>query len=85
MNKAIDMVTQLFEKNIIPLPKGARMKEGGSSLENKEICHDLVVRYSGSSSFIIYSGASRNMASMHDSFLALHPYSGPSILMADDS
>ena len=25
------------------------------------------------------------MASMHDSFSALHPYSGPSILMGDDS
>ena len=25
------------------------------------------------------------MASMHGSFLALHPYSGPSILMGDDS
>ena len=25
------------------------------------------------------------MDSIHDSFLALHPYSGPSILMGDDS
>ena len=25
------------------------------------------------------------MASMHDSFSGLHPYSGPSILMGDDS
>ena len=46
---------------------------------------DLVVGSSTSYSFIMDSGASKYMASMNDSFLALHPYSGPSILMGDDS
>ena len=81
----IDMMVQLLEKNKIPLPKGIRKQEGGSSSENKERCHALVVGSSSSSSFIIDSGASRDMDSMHDSFLALHPYSGPSILMGDHS
>ena len=45
----------------------------------------MVVGYSGSYSFIIDSGASRHMDSMQYSFLAIHPYSGPSILMGDDS
>ena len=53
--------------------------------DNKERCHALVARYSRYSSFIIDSSTSKHMASMHDSFLALHPYSGPSILMGDDS
>ena len=45
----------------------------------------MVIVSSRYSSLIIDSGASRHMASMHDSFSAIHPYSGPSILMGDDS
>ena len=78
-------MAQLLEKNNIPLPEGTRKKDGGSSSDNKERCHDLVVVSSSASSFIIDSGASRHMASMQDSFSALYPYSGPSILMGDDS
>ena len=85
MKKSIDMMVQLLEKNNIPLQEGTRKKDGGSSSDNKERCHALVVGSSSSSSFIINSGASRNMASIHDSFLSLHPYNGPSILMGDDS
>ena len=40
---------------------------------------------SGSSSFIIDLSASRHMSSVQDSFSSLHPYSGQSILMGDDS
>ena len=45
----------------------------------------MVVVSSRYSSFIIDSGASRHMESMHDSFSSIHPYSGPSIVMGDDS
>ena len=45
----------------------------------------MVVGSSRSSSLIIDSSDSKNMASMHDSFSSLHPYSGPSILTGDDS
>ena len=85
MNKTIDMIAQLLEENNIPLLEGARKKEGGSSSKNKDRCHSLVVGSLVSSYFIIYSGASRHMDSMKYSFLVIHPYSGPSILMGDDS
>ena len=101
MKKTIDMMAQLLEKNNIPLPEASRKEDGGSSSDNKETfhalvvggsssdnketCHALVVGSSSSSSFIIDSGASRNMASMQDSFSAMYPYNGPSILMGDDS
>ena len=71
--------------NIIPLPEVAGKKEGGSSSKNKERCHALVIGCLGYSSFITYSGASRHMDSMQDSFSSLHPYNGPSIIMGDDS
>ena len=77
-------ILQLLENNNIPLPEYTRKNDEGSSFGNKDKCHALVVGSSRSSSFIIDLGASRNMASIHDSFLALHPYSGPSILMGDD-
>ena len=76
---------EILEKKNIPLPEGARKKEGGSRSKNKDRFHALVTGYLGSSSFIIDSSSSRNMDSMHDSFSALYPYSGPSILMGDDS
>ena len=79
------MMAQLLEKNNIPLPEGIRKKEGVSSSENKDRCHALVAGYSSSCFFIIDSSASKHMASMQDSFLAIPLYSGPSILMGDDS
>ena len=36
MNKTIDMMVKLLEKNNIPLLEGTRKKEEGSSSENKE-------------------------------------------------
>ena len=85
MNKTIYMMAQLLEKNNIPLPEGARKKEGRLSSENKDKCHALVVVYSASYSFIIDLGALRHMDSIQYSFSDIHPYSGPSILMGDDS
>ena len=64
MNKTIDMMAQLLEKNNIPVPEGTRKKDGGSVSDNKERFHALVVGSSKSSSFIIDSGASRNMDSI---------------------
>ena len=80
MNNTIDMMAQLLEKTKIPLLVGARKKNGGSSLDNKERHHDLVVGSSGSSSFIIDSGASRHISSMKDFswpyiFTLVHPSS----------
>ena len=42
MKKTIDMMAQLLDKNNIPLPEGARKKEGGSGSKNKDICQALV-------------------------------------------
>ena len=55
------MIMKLLDKNNIPLPYGARKKEGGSNYENKDRCHALVFGSSVSSSFVINSDASRNM------------------------
>ena len=81
MNKTIDMMVQLLEKNNIPLPYGTRKKEGALNSKKKERCHALVYGYSESFSFLIDSGSSWHMDSTQDSFLALHTYSGPSTLM----
>ena len=64
MNKTIEMMVQLLDKNKIPLPKGARRKDRGSTSYNKERFHALLVGSSNSYSFIIDSGGSRHMASM---------------------
>ena len=85
MKNTIDMMTELLEKNNIPLLEGTRKKYGGSGPDNKERCHTLVVGYSEYSSFIIDSGASRNMASIEYFFLTMYSNSGPSIRMGDDS
>ena len=85
MKKTIDMMVKHLEKNNIPLPECTRKKEEGSSSENKDRCHALVLGSSGSSSFIIDSSSSRHMASIKYSLFSIHPYSGPSILMSNDS
>ena len=53
MNKTIDMMVKLLEKNTIPLPYGAKKMDGGSNYEREERFHALVAGYSGVSSFII--------------------------------
>ena len=81
MKKIIDMMAQVLEKNTIPLPNGEKKKDGGSNYENKKRCHALVVGSSGSSSFIIDSGASRHMDSVKKLLLlatsiqcSIHPH-----------
>ena len=68
MKKTIDIMASLLENNNIPLPKGARKKDGGLGSDNKERFHALVVGSSDSSSFIIDLGDSRNMSSVRDLF-----------------
>ena len=55
MKNTIEMMAQLLEKNNIPLPEGARKKDGGLGLDNKKRFHALLVGSSRSSSFIIDS------------------------------
>ena len=74
MKNAIDMMAQILEKNNIPLPDGAKKKDGGSNSENKVRCHALVDGSYGYSSFIIDSLALRHMDSTEESFSSLHPY-----------
>ena len=64
MNKMIDMMAQLLDKNNIPGPEGTRKKDGGSGSDNKERCHALVVGSSKPSISIIDSRASRHMDSI---------------------
>ena len=63
MKKKIDMLTQILEKNKISLPDSSKKREGGSNSEDRERVHALVAGTSSSPSFIIDSGASRNMVS----------------------
>ena len=85
MNKTIDMMAQLLENNNILVPEGARKKDGGSRSDNKERFHALVVSSSDYSSFIISSGASRNMESVKEFFKSMYLASVPTVQMGDDS
>ena len=58
MQKKIDMLTQILEKNNISLPDCSKKREGGSNSEDRERVHALVAGTSSSLSFIIDSGAS---------------------------
>ena len=85
MKKQIEMLTQLLEKNNISLPDCARKREGGSNSEDKERVHALVSSTSSSPSFIIDSGASRDMVSTRDTFSSLKNLKGPKIVLGDES
>ena len=78
-------MAQLLEKNNIPLPEGARKRDGDSGSDNKERFHALVPGYSDSSSFIIDSRASIHMASIKYFFTSMYSNNGPTIRMGDDS
>ena len=79
MKKKIDMLTQLLEKNGISLPDSSKKREGGSSSDDRERVHALVVGTSSSPSFIIDSGASRHMVSTKEDFSSLNKLKGPSM------
>ena len=80
MKKTIDTMAQLLEKNNIPVLDIARKKDGNSSSnESKEKCHALVASTSNSSSFVIDSGASRNMVAKRDIFSSMILNAGPTI------
>ena len=80
MNKKIDMLTQILEKNNISLPDSSKKREGGSNSEDIERVHALVVGTSSSPSFIIDSGASRHMVSKKYIFPSLDMSKGPPIV-----
>ena len=84
MNKTIEMMVQLLEKNNIFVLDGARKKDGSSSSENKEKFHALVTGSFNPSTFIIDSRASRNMASINELFSSMYSNSGPTLRMGDD-
>ena len=79
MKKSIDTLAQFLKKNNIPVPQDARKKDGGSSLDNKERFHALVVVSLDSSSFIINSGASRSMGSVKYFFTSMYLYIGSTV------
>ena len=83
MKNTIDMMVQELEKNNIPVPEGVTKKDGGSGLDNKERFHALVVGFLDSSTFIIDSGASRNMASIKYFFSSMYSDSGMIVRMGD--
>ena len=85
MNKQIDMLTQILEKNSISLLGGASKKEGGSSFEDQERVHSLVASTVISPSFIIDYGASKHMVSTKEVFTSLDDLKGPKILLGDNS
>ena len=86
MKKNIDTMAQLLEKNNIPVPDSARKKDdNSSSSKGKEKCHALVEGTSNSSSFIIDSGASRNMVSRREFFSSMILNVDPAVQMGDDS
>ena len=85
MKKQIDMLTQLLEKNGISLPESSKKREGGSSSDDRERVHALVVGTSSSPSFIIDCRASRHMVSNKEALSSLDMSKGPPIVLGDDS
>ena len=85
MKKTIDQMVQLLEKNNIPVPNSARKKDGTSTSEGKEKCHDLVVGTYNYSSFIISSGASRHMVATRELLSYMQLNVGLAVQMGDDS
>ena len=85
MEKKIDMLTQLLEKNTISLSDCSKKREGGSNSKDRERVHALVDGTSRSPSFIIDSGDSRHMVSTKETFSSLDMSKGPPIVLGDDS
>ena len=85
MKKKIYMSTQLLRKQNIPLPEGAKKKEGGSSFKDKERVHALVASTIWSPSFIFDYGYSRNMVSTRHVLSSLDDLNGSNILLGDNS
>ena len=77
MKKQIDTLTQIHEKHKIFLPECANKREGGSNSDDNERVHALVSNTLRSSTFIIDSGASRNMVSTRKTFSSLNDSKGP--------
>ena len=77
MKKTIDHITQLLEKNNIPVPDSARKKDVTSSSDGKEKCHALVADTYKYSYFIIDLRDSRHMASTREIFSSMHSNVGP--------
>ena len=70
-------MAQLLEKNNITVLEGVRKKDGSSRYDKKERCHALVVDSLESSTFIIDSRTSRNMASIKEFFTSMYSDNGP--------
>ena len=85
MKNTIDTMSQLLEKNNIPVPDSARKKDGSSTSYGKEKCYALVAGTSNSSSFIIDSRASRHMVATRQLFSSMHLNASPAVRMGDDS
>ena len=69
MNKTIDMITHLLERNNIPVPNSARKKDGSLAFDNKEKRHALVAGSSHPSTFIIDLVPSSHMTYAMDFFI----------------
>ena len=85
MNKTIDMMAQILEKNNIPLPNGTREKEACSNFKGKERFHALMANTSKYSSFIIDYKASKHMESTREYVSSLDYFGGPIIVLEDES
>ena len=85
MKNTIDMMAQLLEENNIPVPDGARKKDGTSSFDNNEKFQAFAVGSSNPSTFIIDSGAYIHMDSTRELFSSMHSNSLPTVRMGYDS
>ena len=87
MKKTIDLMAQTLQQHNLGdhIPENAKKKSGEKAPDPRGNRHALIALHSAPQEWIIDSGASHHMASSKESFSSLHAYSGPPILMGDNS
>ena len=87
MKKTIDLMAQTLQQHNLGdhIPENAKKKSGEKAPDPRGNRHALIALHSAPQEWIIDSGASHHMASSKESFSSLLAYSGPPILMGDNS
>ena len=87
MKKTIDFMAQTLQQHNLGdhIPENAEKKSREKAPDPRGNGDALIALLSAPQEWIIDSGASHHMASSKESFSSLHAYSGPPILMGDNS
>ena len=85
MNKTIERMSRILEKNNISLLEVPKKSNAENKIEDHERCHDLKARFSQSQDFLIDSIASNHMVGSKESLFSLYISKRPRIHKGDKS